>query len=168
MRSFVEWSMSKTIFFTDNVKKEYRFMKKNTLFFTGMLAMLTFGLVLTGCSMMDGTAGTPRELTAVVSPAVTAVYTATTASVTFSVATGLLGSGSGNGFDGDITGSDFKVSGGATIDNHVSVEGDIATVTVKFEQNGTTLNKFYDVSVASSSMLIAGNGTVRITHTPKS
>jgi hypothetical protein len=131
------------------------FMEKNKLFFVGMLAMLTFGLVLAGCpsdvdDSIDGDADSGRTLLG--GSSVNVLASDTTADVIFTGANGL-----------GLNIADFAVTGDSIISN-VSVGGDNATVTVSFSANTSTASRSFTVSIATSSSLIKGTATVVITQ----
>jgi hypothetical protein len=77
---------------------------------------------------------------------------ATTASVTFTGATGL-----------SLGVSDFKVTGEATIGNPV-VSGDTVTVPLTFAANYMTGPKIYVVSIPGTNAAIRGSGSVTVTQ----
>jgi hypothetical protein len=83
------------------------------------------------------------------------LYTATTANVTFTGATGLI-----------LTPADFAVTTGGTITTVVIVGG-TATVTVTFTANTADTPKTYTVSIATDSMVIKGKAKVTITQAGK-
>jgi hypothetical protein len=141
-------------------------MKKNKLLLGILTAALTltFTLVLMGCptstsnsvnSPDDGNGngngnGNPATLTA--GPAVNVQSYNTTASVTFTGASGL-----------SLTAADFEVSPGATV-TEVRVSSNTATVTVTFAANLGTTSRTYTVSIASTSTIITNRTTVTITQ----
>ncbi|GHV28357.1 hypothetical protein AGMMS4952_11780 [Spirochaetia bacterium] len=98
----------------------------------------------------DPVLDTRVELTA--GSTVSAAYTATTADVTFTGATGL-----------SLTAADFTVTTGGVIGTP-AVSGDIVTVPVTFTANTDTSPKTYTVGIDNSSTWIKGSATVVITQ----
>ncbi|GHV88285.1 hypothetical protein AGMMS50267_06450 [Spirochaetia bacterium] len=108
-------------------------------------------LAITGCGDKDtgdptGPGDTRAELTA--GSAVSAADTATTASVTFTGATGL-----------SLAAADFTVSTGGTIGTP-AVSGDTVTVPVTFAANSGTSAKTYTVGINGASTKVKGSATV--------
>jgi hypothetical protein len=127
-------------------------MKKNSLFLGTLAAMLTLGLIFTGCGK-DDEEGSDARVALTAGAAVGADAADTSASVTFTGATGLT-----------LTAADFEVTTGGTIDS-ATVTADNADVTVSFSPNAsTTAENTYTVSIAAASTLIKGDATVVITQ----
>ncbi|GHV78682.1 hypothetical protein AGMMS49944_04730 [Spirochaetia bacterium] len=89
----------------------------------------------------------------VAGPNVPVDYTATTATVTFTGATGLT----------ELTAADFAVTGGATLGSP-TVNDDIVTISVNFAANTGASTKTYIVSIAPTSAKIRGGTAVTITQ----
>ncbi|MDR3300973.1 MAG: hypothetical protein LBT01_00390 [Spirochaetaceae bacterium] len=100
-----------------------------------------------------GGGGTDTRKTLAAGPAVSALASDTSKSVSFTGATGL-----------SLSAADFEVTSGGTITG-VNVSSDTATVSVSFAANASTsLTKTFTVSIASGSTKIKGTGTVAITQ----
>ncbi|GHU69173.1 hypothetical protein FACS189450_01520 [Spirochaetia bacterium] len=118
-------------------------------------AVLALSLAITGCGDKDtgdptGPGDTRAELSA--GREVNAVYTATTARVTFTGARGL-----------SLAASDFTITTGGTIGTP-AVSGNTVTVPVTFAANTGASAKTYTVGINSGSAKIKGSATVRITQ----
>ncbi|GHV79661.1 hypothetical protein AGMMS49944_14520 [Spirochaetia bacterium] len=130
-------------------------MRKRMILTAMFSVALALGMVFIGCGDKgsgDSTSppDTRMELTA--GGAVNAAYTATTADVTFTGATGL-----------SLAAADFTVTTGGTI-GIPAVSGGTVTVPVTFAVNTGTLPKTYTVGINSGSTKIKGSATVVITQ----
>jgi len=110
----------------------------------------TAAVTITQAANPSGTTDTRVALTA--GSPVNVTYTATSANVTFTGATGLT-----------LAAADFAANNGATIGS-VSVSGGTVTVTVNFSANAAASAKTYTVSINTSSTKIKGSAAVTITQ----
>jgi len=118
--------------------------------------LITLILTLAFIACSNDTGGDPgggdTRVTLTAGAAVNAAYNATSATVTFTGATGLT-----------LSAADFTASTGVAISS-VSVSGGTVTVTVSFSANGYDTTRVFTVSINANSTKIKGSATVTVTQ----